>query len=144
MSRILVTILLMAAWHFPTTFFAPSEAPREGGWFMWPFGKTTGPLVDGFAGVLAPTAPPATGGMSVAMVLAGIASIAFVVAIAGLWGIVIPAAWFGPAAIAGAAASGILFLLYLGPLAIVPLVLDAVILWGVLLQTWTPSSLASS
>ena len=58
--------------------------------------------------------------------------------------LLIPADWFRPAAIAGAIASAILFLLYLGPWAVVPLALDAVILWGVLLQDWTPASLAGA
>ena len=144
MLRIVITILLMAAWHFPTTFFAPSGPPHVSGWVAWPFGKETGPVLDGLTGVLAPSNPTVFGTPTLALVAAGISSLAFVVAIAALWGIVIPADWFRPAAIAGAVASAILFLLYLGPWAIVPLALDAVILWGVLLQDWTPASLAGA
>ena len=38
MTRIVVTILLIVAWHFPTTFFVPQEAPNDHGWLIWPFG----------------------------------------------------------------------------------------------------------
>ena len=36
-----------------------------------------------------------------------------------------------------------LFLIYLSPLSIVPLIADAAVLWGVLVASWTPESLAS-
>ena len=88
MTRIAVTILLMIAWHFPTTFFVPQDAPNERGWLIWPFGRASTPVLDGLQGAIAPASPAALGSRTLAMVAAGLASIAFVVAIAALWGIV--------------------------------------------------------
>jgi hypothetical protein len=75
------------------------------------------------------------------MAAAGIASLAFIVAIASLWGIVIPSEWWRPAAVIGAVSSIALFVIYLSPLSIVPLIADAAVLWGVLIANWTPHSL---
>ncbi len=41
MVRVAITILLMVAWHFPTTFFVPQDAPNDHGWLIWPFGKAS-------------------------------------------------------------------------------------------------------
>ena len=144
MTRILVTILLIVAWHFPTTFFVPQDQPNDRGWWLWPFGKASGPVLDGMQGVIAPATPTALGSPTLAMAAAGIASLAFVVAIAALWGIVIPAGWWQPAAIVGSVSSIVLFTLYIGPLSVIPLVADAAGLWGVLVAEWTPESLTGS
>ena len=144
MLRIVVTVLLMAAWHFPTTFFAPATEPNERGWLMWPFGRATTPAFEGLTGAIAPSAPTAIGSPTIAMAAAGIASLALVIAIAGLWGIVIPADWWRPAAIVGALASMVLFSIYLSPMSIVPMLLDAAVLWGVIVSGWTTESLAGS
>ena len=144
MSRIVVTILLMAAWHFPTTFFAPATAPNENGWLIWPFGRASAPAFDGLTGAIAPATPTALGSPTIAMAAAAIASLALVVAIAGLWGLVIPTDWWRPAAIVGALASMVLFSIYLSPLSIVPMLLDAAVLWGVIVSGWSTESLAGS
>lgn len=143
MTRIVVTILLIVAWHFPTTFFVPQDAPNDRGWLIWPFGKASTPVWDGLQGALAPGSLATMTSPSLAMAAAGIASLAFIVAIAGLWGIVIPGDWWRPAAVIGAVSSAVLFVIYLSPLSIVPLVADAAVLWGVLIANWTPQSLAS-
>jgi hypothetical protein len=144
MLRIVVTVLLMVAWHFPTTFFAPATDPNEHGWLIWPFGRATPPAFDGLAGAIAPSTPTALGSPTVAMAAAGIASLAFIVAIAGLWGIVIPADWWRPAAIVGAVASMVLFSIYLSPLSVIPMLVDAAVLWGVIVSGWTTESLTGS
>jgi hypothetical protein len=144
MLRIVVTVLLIVAWHFPTTFFVPQDAPNDRGWLIWPFGKASTPLFDGLQGFIAPATPTAVTSPTVAMIAAGIASLAFIVAIASLWGIVIPAGWWQPAAIVGSVSSIVLFTIYLSPLAIVPLVADVAVLWGVLIASWTPQTLAGS
>jgi hypothetical protein len=141
MLRIGVTILLIVAWHFPTTFFVPQDAPNDRGWLIWPFGKASTPLVDGLQGAIAPTSLSAVPSPTLAMALAGIASLAFIVAIASLWGIVIPSEWWRPAALVGAISSIVLFVIYLSPLAIVPLMAELAVLWGVLVADWTPQSL---
>jgi hypothetical protein len=144
MVRIVVTILLIVAWHFPTTFFVPQGPPNEQGWLIWPFGRATTPVLDGLQGAIAPSSPTAIGSPTLAMAAAGIASLAFIIAIAGLWGIVIPTDWWRPAAVVGSISSIVLFVIYLSPLSIVPLVADLAVLWGVLVAGWTQEGLAGS
>jgi hypothetical protein len=142
-QQILVTVLLVLAWHFPTTFFAPAGPPNEHGWFAWPFGKATSPVIARTPRLIA--APPgALARPSLAMLLAAVASLSFLAAIGALWGIVVPADWWQPAAVLGASASVVLFVIYLGPGAIIPLIVDGVVLWGVLIAGWTPASLAAA
>jgi hypothetical protein len=144
MIRIAVTILLIVAWHFPTTFFVPQDAPHERGWLIWPFGRASTPVFDGLQGAIAPASPATVGSPTLAMVAAGLASIAFVVAIASLWGIVFPSTWMAPAAVIGAVSSMALFLVYISPLSIIPIVADLVVLWGVFVADWTPQTLGGS
>ena len=59
MTRIVVTILLIVAWHFPTTYFVPQDPPNDHGWFLWPFGRASSPVVHAFEGALAPSSPTA-------------------------------------------------------------------------------------
>ncbi len=137
MVRIVITLLLMAAWHFPTTFFMPQDAPNDHGWLIWPFGRASTPVLDGMQGVIAPATPTALTSPTLAMAAAGIASLAFIIAIASVWGIVIPKDWLQPAAIVGSVGSIVLFLIYLSPLSIVPIALDLAVLWAVLVADWT-------
>lgn len=138
MARIAITVLLFLAWHFPTTFFVPAGPPNEKGWIIWPFGQQTRPTLELLQGVLAPASGPTTTGATptVAMVAAGVASVAFIVAIAGVWGIVVPAAWWQTAATVGAVCSLILVAIYASPLALIPLVVDLVVLTGALGLGW--------
>jgi hypothetical protein len=143
--KIGITALLIIGWHFPTTFFVPSGPPYEKGWIIWPFGQRSKPALDVLPGVLAPTALPATGATpTLALVAAGLASLAFLVAIAGVWGFIVPPAWWQPMVLFGAAASAVLFAIYFSPFAIVPLVVDAIAVFlvlyrsGALLQLSTP------
>lgn len=144
MLRIAVTILLIVAWHFPTTFFVPQDAPTQRGWLIWPFGKSSTPVFDGLQGPIAPSSLATVVSPTLAMVLAGMASLAFMVAIASLWGVVIPSEWFRPAAIVGAISGIALFVIYLSPLAILPVLAEVAVLWGVLVASWTPQSITGS
>ena len=144
MTRIAVTILLIVAWHFPTTFFVPQDAPNERGWLVWPFGRASTPVFDGLQGAIAPASPASLGSPTLVMVAAGLAAIAFVVAIAALWGIVIPSTWMQLAAVIGAVSSTTLFLIYLSTLSIAPLLANLVVLWGVFVADWTSQSLGES
>ncbi len=144
MLRIGATVLLIVAWHFPTTFFVPAGSPYEKGWLVWPFGQQTRPAFDALTGVIAPSVPAATGTPTLAMVAAGVASLAFLVALAALWGIVVPASWWQIAAVLGASSSVLLFLVYASPLALIPLLVDLTILWGVLSQGWSVGTFAGA
>ena len=47
-------------------------------------------------------------------------------------------------AIVGSAASIVLFVIYLGPWAVIPLAVDLFILWGALIYGWTRSTFATA
>src|SRR5919201_4668584 len=116
MLRIAATVLLFLGWHFPTTFFVPSGSPYERGWIAWPFGQQTRPAIDALTGLVAPAAATTTGQPTLALVAAGISSLAFIVAAGALWQIIVPAGWLQPSLVLGASASLVLFLIYMSPL----------------------------
>lgn len=134
LMKIGITALLIVAWHFPTTFFVPGGPPYEKGWLIWPFGQQTKPAIEALPGLIAPSALPASASLTLALAAAGLASFAFLVAIAGVWGFVIPPSWWQPLAVFAAAASAVLFTIYFSPLAILPLVVDAMAIWLALSQ----------
>ena len=55
-----------------------------------------------------------------------------------------PGQWFGPLVLIGAAASALMFLVFLGPWSIVPLIIDAALAWGVLTKGWDVATLTGS
>jgi hypothetical protein len=144
MLRIAATLLVFLAWHGPTTFFVPSGPPHDSGWVVWPFGQQSRPVVDALVGVFAPDKVTTNAQPTVALVAAGVASLAFIVAGLALWGFLVPASWWAPALVAGAVCSLVLFAIYLSPLALIPLVVDAVILWGVIAQGWSVATFAGA
>jgi hypothetical protein len=141
--KIGITALLIVGWHFPTTFFFPGGPPYEKGWLIWPFGRQTEPATRALPGVIAPKALPATGSPTIALIAAGLASFAFLVAIAGVWGFVVPPTWWQPMVVFAAAASGVLFTIYFSPLAIIPLVVDMIAVWLALSQSDALTQLAT-
>jgi hypothetical protein len=141
--KIGITALLIVGWHFPTTFFAPGGPPYDRGWLIWPFGRQTQPAIDALPGVIAPTALPATGSPTIALIAASLASFAFLVAIAGVWGFVVPPTWWQLLVVFAAAASGVLFTIYFSPLAIIPLVVDVIAVWLALSQSDALAQLAT-
>jgi hypothetical protein len=138
-----VTALLIVGWHFPTTFFVPGGPPFEKGWLIWPFGRQSQPAIDALPGVIAPSALPASGSPTIALVAAGLASVAFLVAIAGVWGFVVPPTWWQPLVLFAAAASTVLFTIYFSSLAILPLVVNAITMGLVLSQSDALTQLAT-
>jgi hypothetical protein len=139
--------LLFLGWHFATTFFVPAGAPRARGWIVWPFGQESRPLLAALQGTVAPHSAPAEPAPTVALALAAIASLGFLIALAGLFGILfgilVPLEWWRPAVAVASAASGALFVLCLGPWAVIPLLIDAALLWGVLSRGWSVQGLAT-
>ncbi len=130
---IVVLVLLLVAAHFSLTVFAPGAA--GGATFYWPWAANSQPILAGIGGL------PQTGGGVVTPALAGIAGLCVLAATASLLGIVVPVNWWVPLVVAGALASIVLFVVYLGPLSIIPIALDLILLWGVALQHWTVAAL---
>ncbi len=125
--RWLVIVTLLLGAHFALTAIAPGEKAL----FYWPFAKDSKPTLD----ILGSATKPVTQLLSVA---AGLCLLASVAAILG-W-LILPT-WFIPLTIIGAAASTLLFLLYIGINALVPLAIDALLLWGVFGWHWTVATL---
>jgi hypothetical protein len=85
-----------------------------------------------------------TGQLSRGPIGADVAALCLIAAALGLFKIWVPPEWWRPLVLLGAGVSALLFLMYAGSLALLPLAVAIVLLWGVLSQGWTISSLAGS
>lgn len=131
--KIFVIVLLALAAHFNATPFSP--APAGTAKIYWPFATDSKPWL-GFIGGL-----PSQSGSILTPLMAGIATLGFIVALLPLFGWFVPAGWFAPAITAASIASVSLYVLYFGVFSIVPLALDAVLLWGLYGWRWSVSIL---
>ena len=130
--KIFVIVLLVLAVHFSATPFAPGPAGTAK--LYWPFAADSKPWL-GFIGGL-----PASGGLVTAL-LAGIAALGFLASLLALFGWLVPAHWFTPLIVAAAIASILLYILYFGAFSLLPIALDAILLWGILAQGWSVAGL---
>ncbi len=136
MMRILVLILLLLGAQCSATAFAPAQAGK--GWILWPFATDSKSLIGMVGGV-----PQQAGSSFVLLlvVLAGLSTLGFLAAAASLFGLLVPASWWPILVPASAILSLLLQILYIGPLTILPILVDAVLLWGVFIQHWSAISL---
>ncbi len=134
--RIVVLVLLLLAAHFNLTAFAPGAAGKAV--IYWPWAADSRPILAGIGGL------PQESGSIVTPALAGIAGLCLLVAAGALLGIVVPVVWWPPLVIVGSVASMALFVLYIGPLAIIPIAIDVVLVWGVFIQQWSAMALRGS
>lgn len=123
--KFLITLLLLAGAHFALTASVP--APTGKNWVFWPF-ATDSHAVLGLAG---------DGVSSITKLLSVIAGVCFLAALLALFGLLIPAEWWGVLVGIGSIASLALYLLYLGPWAILPIVIDIFLLWGIFVVRWS-------
>jgi hypothetical protein len=121
--RILVTVLLIVGAHFSLTALIPGPQALA----YWPFGPESKPIVSVGAG--APT-----------QLLAVIAGASLLAAAAALFGLIIPEGWFVPLVIVGSITSILLYVLYFGLFSLLPIGIDAILLWGIFVQHWTVAS----
>lgn len=128
-----IIVLLLLATHFSLTPFAPAPAGKAT--FYWPFAADSKPWFAFIGGL-----PQQSGGF-VTPLLAGLAGFGFLVAALSLLGWLIPAGWWMPSVVIACAASLLLYVLYFGMWAILPLAVDGVLLWGVLFQHWNVAGL---
>ena len=126
--RWVVFILLLLGALFSLAAFAPAAAGQAG--LLWPFAVDSQPIIS-FVGGL----PVQSGGV-VTLLLAGIAGFGFLAAAVGLfWEAVSIKVWTALVGMA-VASSLLLYVLYLGSQMIVPILVDAVLLWGILTKRW--------
>jgi hypothetical protein len=125
--RYLILCLLLFAAHINLTALVPAKAGQApppwwvGGRLVWPFGLDTRTLLP--AGNLVDSLTP----------ILGIASaVFFLLAAAALLHWLVPAQWFLALVVAGASCSVVLQVVWISPWAVLPLLLDGVLLWAFL------------
>lgn len=129
MMRYVVLLILVIAAIFNLTAFFPAEQA----WPLQPFGAdTVSWLGFGLRGMP---------GSLIAPILAFIAGLAFLSAALCLFGLVFPEHWFGGLVVAGAVSSLLLFVLFISELALLPIVLDLFMLYGIFSKNWTVANL---
>ena len=131
LERLLVAAGLFVAANFCLSYIIPAPV-GDPGWLIFPFGRadatttwTFGHL-DGF-------------GLVLMLGLAGFAVLAFIGAFLATFGVWVPSDLWRPLVLLGTACSALLFVLHLGPWAIVPLVLDGVLFWVAWTSAWSPA-----
>jgi hypothetical protein len=128
--RILVAALIILAAHFSLTAFVPGGKAL----FYWPWGSNTRTLVKGLGGLPRDDAV-------LTSVLAWWAGLAFFLAFLALFQIMVPEIWFPIFLLSACVSSILLFALHFSVLALLPVLIDVVLLFGVLVQHWTPPNL---
>ena len=131
--RIIVIIMLLLGAQLGLTAFAPAAAGRA--WLLWPFAADAQRVLSGIGGL------PQQSGSTLTPLLAGVSGLAFLAAALGLLGWGIPANWWLPAVLVATVASIALHVLYIGPWAVLPLAVDAALLWGVFAWRWSAASM---
>jgi hypothetical protein len=125
--RWLVIITLLFGAHFALTAIAPGDKTL----FYWPFAKDSKPTLDILGSAT----------KSVTQLLSVVAGLCLLASVMAIFDWLIPSTWFSPLIIIGTAASILLFMIYIGINAVVPLAIDAFLLWGVFGWHWTVASL---
>jgi hypothetical protein len=131
-ERLLAAAGIFLAANFCMSYIVPAPAGWPA-WLLFPFGRTdavntwTFGRIDGF-------------GLVLMLGLAGVAVLSFIGAFLATFGWWLSADWWPTLVLVGAGCSAALFLLHLGPWAIAPLILDAVLLWIAWAGVWLPEA----
>ena len=126
MRWVVIIVLLLGA-HFALTAIAPGAKEL----IYWPFAKDSKPRLN----VLGSASRPATQLLSV------VAGLCFAASVLAILGWLIPPTWFLPLIVSGTVASSVLFVLYIGVNALIPLAINVFLLWGVFGWRWTSAAL---
>lgn len=127
--KFLITLLLLVSAHFALTATVPAPAGKN--WVLWPFAADS-PAGWGLTG---------KGVSDITKLLSVIAGAGFLAALLALFGLLIPAEWWGMLVGIASVASLVLYLLYLGRWAILPIVIDIFLLWGIFVVRWSAAAL---
>ncbi len=130
--RNIVALLLLLGAHFALTANVPASVGQE--WIFWPF-ATDSRAVLGLTG---------DGISNMTKLLSVIGGVCFLAALLALFGLIIPAEWWGVLVGVAATASLILYTLYFGRWAILPIAIDSFLLWGILIPHWSVASLSGA
>ncbi len=125
--RVLILGVLLLAAHINLTALVPAAADQApppwwvGGRLAWPFGLDTRTLL------------PAGGAVDTLTPILGAASAAFfLLAAAALLHWLVPASWFAGLVVAGSVCSVALQVIWISPWAVLPLVVDAALVWALI------------
>jgi hypothetical protein len=130
MAELLAAAGIFVAANFCMSYIIPAPA-GDLGWVIFPFGRTdatatwTFGRIDGIP-------------LVVMLGLAGFAVLAFIGAFLATLGWWVSVDLWRPLVMIGTTLSATLFLLHLGPWAMAPLALDAVLFWVAWTAAWTP------
>ena len=128
--KLLFGVFLIAHALIHVSYLTPPP-PRTAGGPEWPFELTRSWLVTGFA--VDPGVARSAGAMLVI-----VTAILLVAAGLSTLGIGIPVSWWPNLVVAGAVASALTLALYFHPWLALGLVIDAALLYAVLVAQWTP------
>ncbi|MFO7635161.1 MAG: hypothetical protein R6W76_21625 [Caldilinea sp.] len=123
----MILLMLIVGAHFCLTVLVPAQAGRA--WLLWPVATDTRPVVGLFDGE----------GRAIPTVLLTMSGLCYLCAAASLLGWVVPAALWPSLVLVGGLGSLLLFLIFLNRYAVLPLMVDLLLLWGVMAQHWTVS-----
>jgi hypothetical protein len=130
LPALVVALFLVAHGLIHASFLSPAPPAKPGG-PQWPFVLTRSRLLTPLG--VGPGALLVLGGVLIAVTIAG-----YLVAALAVIGIA-PAAWFAGAVIVASVASAVLLVVFFHPWLVLGLLIDAVLLWAVLLNGWTPT-----
>jgi hypothetical protein len=129
-ERVFAAAGIFVAANFCLSYIIPAPA-GDLGWLIFPFGRTDATTTWTFGRI--------DGLPLVVMIgLAGFAVLAFIGAFLATFGWWVSSDLWRPLLMIGTTLSAILFVLHLGPWAIAPLALDAVLFWAAWTGAWTP------
>lgn len=123
--RWIALLTLVFAAHINLTALVPAAAGQApppwwvGGRLAWPFGLDTQTLLP--AGSLLDTITP---------ILGIVSAVCFLLAAGALLHWLVPAQWFAALVVTGAACSLVLQVVWISPWAVLPLLVDGLLLWG--------------
>jgi hypothetical protein len=128
--RYLIALLLLLSAHFALTANVPASAGQE--WIFWPFSADSRAVL-GLTG---------DGVNNITKLLSVIAGACFLAALLALFGLIIPAEWWGVLVGIAATSSLILYTLYFGLWAVLPIAIDSFLLWGIFIPHWSVANLS--
>lgn len=130
MRTVVAACILLAA-HFTLTIFVPGDKALV----YWPWGNNTRPVVAGLGGL-------PRNDVLMTSLLAWLAGLAFLLAFAALFHTIVPETWFPVLVLAGSLASIILFGLHFSAVALLPIAINVILVFGILVQHWTVADLS--
>jgi hypothetical protein len=139
-ERVLAAAGLFAAATFCLSYIIPAAVPSPG-WLLFPFGRVDGTVTWTFGRL-----DTVFGGFGLVLMigLAGFAVLALAGAFLATFDLWIDPQHWRTLVMVGTTLSAVLFVLHLGPWAVLPLVLDGVLFWVAWTGAWAPVAIGAA